>query len=58
MFYLNLRNRNIKNCKSGHQMMQVPIMLYLKALGIRTAPPGNSYKYYNIVKFIKLSITE
>lgn len=32
------------DCKSGYPKIQIPIMLCLKAKGIRTAPPGNSYK--------------
>ena len=51
MFYLNL-----KKSKSGHQKMQNPIMLCLKARGIRIAPPGNSYKLYKNKEYIKFSV--
>ena len=37
---------NGKNSKSGHQKMQNPIMLCLKAKGIHTASTGNSYILY------------
>ncbi len=37
MCYLNSKS------KSGHPKMRTPIMLCLKAKGIHTAPPGNSY---------------
>ena len=50
MFYLNLR------CKSGHQKMQNPIMLCLKAKGIRTAPPGNSYNKLSDNLYINVTI--
>ncbi len=49
MFYLNL-----KSSKSGHPKMQNPIMLCLKARGIHTASPGNSYvlhKNYGYLNF-------
>jgi len=39
MFCLNLKNK----CKSGHPRMRTPIMLCLKAKGVRIASPGNSY---------------
>lgn len=42
MYYLNLREG-----KSGRQEMQTPIMLCLKARGIRTTPPDNSYNNRN-----------
>ena len=48
MFYLNL-----KKSKSGHQKMQNPIMLCLKARGIRIAPPGNSYKLYKNKEYFR-----
>lgn len=41
MYYLNL-----KVSKSGHQVMQILIMLCLKAKGIHTAPSGNSYNIH------------
>jgi hypothetical protein len=53
MYYLNL-----KKSKSGHPKMQNPIMLYLKAKGIRIAPPGNSYKIIRKLNYIKLSVLE
>jgi len=55
MFYLNLRDKKIR-CKSGHPKMQNPITLCLKAKGIRTASPGNSYKLYSNINYIKLSV--
>ena len=33
------------NLKSGYPKIRTPIMLCLKALGIHTAPPGNSYNF-------------
>ncbi len=38
---------NSKESKSGYQKIQTPIMLCLKARGIRTTPPGNSYIFFN-----------
>ncbi len=50
MFYLNS-----KRSKSGHPKMQNPIMLCLKAKGIRTAPPGNSYILYKKYGYLNFS---
>lgn len=44
--------RNKKISKSGHPKMLNPIMLCLKAKGIRTAPPGNSYFIMNNKEYI------
>jgi len=44
-----------KKSKSGHPKMRTPIMLCLKAKGIRTAPPGNPYNIIINQKYIKLS---
>ena len=51
MFYLNL-----KESKSGHPKMQNPIMLYFKAKGVHTAPPGNSYNFYRQLEYKKVSV--
>lgn len=49
MFYLNLKD------KSGHPKMRTPIMLCLKAKGIRTAPPGNSYDILRNLDYLNFS---
>ena len=53
MFFLDLRKNKSKD---GHFEMQNPIMLCLKAKGIHIAPPGNPYKYYNILNYINLTL--
>ena len=50
MFYLNLKS------KSGHPKMRTPIMLCLKAIGLRTAPPGNSYNLMMIKEYISFLV--
>ena len=47
---------NLKNSKSGHPKMQDPITLYLKAKGIHTAPPGNSYNLLSKEDYINLLV--
>jgi len=37
----------MEEIKSGHPKMRTPIMLCLKARGIRITPPGNSYNIFN-----------
>ena len=54
MYCLSLKEVK-KRCKSGHPKMQIPIMLYLKAKGIHTAPPGNSYINLINTNYINLS---
>lgn len=44
--------------KSGHPKMLNPIMLYFKAKGIHTAPPGNSYSFYKYTEYKKLSMED
>ena len=51
MFYLNL-----KRSKSGHQKMQIPIMLSLKAKSIHTAPPGNSYNKHKKLRYLNFVV--
>jgi len=53
MFYLSLKENK---SKSGHPKMRTPIMLYLKAKGIHTAPPGNSYNLLRYSNYIKFSV--
>lgn len=50
MYCLSLKS------KSGHPKMRTPIMLCLKARGIHTAPPGNSYNKLSNKEYIKLSM--
>ncbi len=65
---------NLKKSKSGHPIqkinflshklliefmrMQIPITLCLKAKGIHTASPGNSYKDYMNSYYINLSLDD
>ncbi len=54
MYCLNLKEN--KRYKSGHHKMQTPIMLCLKARGIRTTPPGNSCNLNSCLEYLKLTI--
>jgi len=47
---------NLKKSKSGHSKMRTPIILCLKAKGIRTAPLGNPYNFDKDLEYLKLSI--
>jgi len=56
IFIHSFSRKNPNESKSGHPRMRTPIMLCLKARGIHTAPPGNSYNKLSNKEYIKLSM--
>lgn len=58
-----MKNKKIEidiDWQSGHPKMQDPIMLCLKAIGVRIAPPGNSYnkkkkRIYKLFEFLSIT---
>ena len=47
---------NLKRGKSGYPKIRTPIMLCLKAIGIHTAPPGNSYNFDKNLGYLNIVV--